>query len=78
IPWLRPDERLTNETAGVYFDARFPASWDPEYRARHCAIVDFEHAWPAEVRERVLGRWTEYGYRNGPGRPPGAGPAEGA
>jgi 4-hydroxy-3-polyprenylbenzoate decarboxylase len=66
IPWLSPEERNSRVTSGAYFDARFPHNWSAEYRESHCAVVDFEHGWPREIQERVLERWTEYGYADPP------------
>jgi 4-hydroxy-3-polyprenylbenzoate decarboxylase len=62
IPFLTPADRARNETAGAYFDARFPHEWPAEYKREHCSVVDFEHAWPREVQDQVLSRWAEYGY----------------
>lgn len=62
ISWLTPSERETNVTSGVYFDARFPHHWSPEYKAQHCTVMDFERGWPKDIQDRVLERWFEYGY----------------
>jgi phenylphosphate carboxylase alpha subunit len=68
IAWLTPDERESNVTCGVYFDARFPHHWSAEYKRKHCTVVDFERGWPQEIQERVLERWAEYGYSAAGGR----------
>jgi UbiD family decarboxylase len=62
IPWLTPEERRDRHTWGAFLDARFPHTWTAEYRDTHTRVVDFENGWPAEIRERVLRRWTEYGF----------------
>jgi len=36
----------------------FPANW-PE--ADGGTIIDLGHAWPAEVRDRALDRWEQFG-----------------
>lgn len=58
FPFLSPQERHEYRGARVLFDATFPADWPVEERPE---IMDFEHAWPAEVRQKVLARWQEYG-----------------
>ena len=62
IPWLTPEERETRITSGVLFDATFPSYWTKEYLQKHCMVVDFERGWPKESTEKVLSRWSEYGY----------------
>jgi UbiD family decarboxylase len=68
LPWLTPAERDSRLTSGAYFDARFPHDWTAEYKAKHCTVVDFARGWPREVQERVLERWTEYGYSSPDGK----------
>ena len=62
-PWVWPEDRAIRRGSKVYFDATFPPEWDDEYRPQ---IVDFERGWPAEVRKKVLDRWAEYGFPDGP------------
>lgn len=65
IPWLTPAERERGrETSGVYWDARFPSEWPEEYKREHCFVTDFEHAWSAETQQKVIQRWSEYGFRS--------------
>ena len=40
------------------FDATFPANW-PE--ADGSTIIDLEHAWPAELRDKALAKWDNLG-----------------
>lgn len=59
-PFLWDDERPYGRGARAVFDANFPYEWPAN---RKPTIVDFEHAWPADVQERVLSRWREYGFK---------------
>lgn len=58
FPFLSAEERSTLTGAAVYYDATFPFEW----KENTPSIVDFQHAWPQEIRERVLSRWREYGF----------------
>jgi phenylphosphate carboxylase alpha subunit len=58
FPFLSSEERQELRGIRVLFDATFPAEWPTEDRP---SIVDFEHDWPVEIREKVLTRWEEYG-----------------
>jgi phenylphosphate carboxylase alpha subunit len=62
-PWVKPEDRAIKRGSKVYFDATFPPEWDHEYRPQ---IVDFERAWPDDVKAKVLDRWREYGFRDDP------------
>ncbi|MDP2727251.1 MAG: UbiD family decarboxylase [Dehalococcoidia bacterium] len=57
-PFLSDEDRSFGRGARVIFDANFPYEWPADRRP---TIIDFEHAWPAEIKERVLSRWQEYG-----------------
>lgn len=57
-PFLSREEKASGGGSRVLFDATFPFHWTPEERP---TIIDFEHAWPAEVKEKVISRWEEYG-----------------
>ena len=58
FPFLSASEKNSRLGAKVAFDATFPAEWPPEEVP---TIVDLQHAWPREVRRKVLERWNEYG-----------------
>jgi phenylphosphate carboxylase alpha subunit len=60
-PWLTPEERQARRGTKVYFDATFPAEWREDELP---VIIDFTHGWPADVQQRVLDRWDEYGIGN--------------
>jgi 3-polyprenyl-4-hydroxybenzoate decarboxylase len=62
-PWVKPEDRAVRRGSKVYFDATFPPEWDHEYKPQ---IVDFESAWPADVRDQVFERWAEYGFEDDP------------
>lgn len=57
-PFLSREEKEKGIGANVLFDATFPYHWSPEERP---TVVDFQHAWPAGIREKVLAKWEEYG-----------------
>ncbi|HZW54813.1 MAG TPA: UbiD family decarboxylase [Nitrososphaerales archaeon] len=61
IPYRTPEEREQNYSFTGYFDCTWPKDWSEEYLGEHCRVVDFENAWPLEMREKVLARWKEYG-----------------
>lgn len=58
MPFINRQERETLVGSRVAFDATFPAEWPKEHTP---TIVDLEHAWPADVVQKVLSRWDEYG-----------------
>jgi 4-hydroxy-3-polyprenylbenzoate decarboxylase len=62
-PWPKPEDRLIKRGSKVYFDATFPPEWPEDYRPQ---IVDFESAWPKDVRDKVFERWAEYGFQDDP------------
>lgn len=55
-PFISREERMKRTTSRAFFDATFPFEWPPEDVP---TIVDLEHAWPPEVRTKVLERWEE-------------------
>lgn len=57
-PFLSREEKASGSGSRVLFDATFPYHWPAEERP---TVIDFEHAWPLEVRGKVLARWEEYG-----------------
>lgn len=57
-PFLSQQEREQRDGSKVLFDATFPLTWPPEEIP---TVIDLEHAWPADVRQRVLARWPEFG-----------------
>lgn len=58
FPFLSMEERKARRGSRVMFDATFPPDIEPP------AVIDFRHGWPAEVQQRVLARWGEYGFEN--------------
>ncbi|MBI4186816.1 MAG: UbiD family decarboxylase [Chloroflexi bacterium] len=59
--YLAPVERRgTDYFTGyhVLFNATFPMEWPKEETP---VIMDWEHGWPADVRQKVLSKWKEYG-----------------
>lgn len=61
IPHLTPEERKTKYSYRGVFDLTWPYDWTSDYLEEHCHVIDFEHAWPEEVRRKVVERWEEYG-----------------
>ena len=61
IPFLSSEERRTLRGARVLFDCTWPKDWSKD---KIPAKSSFDVAWPVEIQERVLKRWTEYGYQS--------------
>jgi len=57
-PFLNREEKVQGIGARVLFDATFPYHWPAEDTP---AVIDFQHGWPEEIREKVLAKWEEYG-----------------
>lgn len=56
FPFLSVEERTARRGSRVLFDATFPVdSYSP-------VVLDFEHGWPVEIQQRVINRWSEYGF----------------
>jgi len=55
-PFLTEIEREQRIGSKLLLDATFPASWDTVP-----TVIDFAHGWPADVQQRVVDRWGEYG-----------------
>ena len=59
FPFLSPEERANLVGAAVCFDATYPFEW----KDGAPKIVDFERSWSKDIREMVLWRWKEYGFK---------------
>lgn len=55
-----PEDRLTGRGAYCLFDATWPKHWKPEDTP---VKASFDVSWPKEIQERVLSKWTKYGYK---------------
>jgi 4-hydroxy-3-polyprenylbenzoate decarboxylase len=53
-PFISEQERRERRTARLLLDCTWPAHWPPGDIPR---TNDFEHAWPAAVRETARGKW---------------------
>jgi len=57
--FLDPDEKFSFHTTKVIYNClladRYPAGERPQRS-------DLEHGWPSDIRQRVLEKWTAYGY----------------
>ncbi len=60
MPFLDDATRQAGRGARAAFDATFPPYWPAEEVPQ---IMDFENGWPAQIRQKVLTRWNEYGIR---------------
>ncbi len=60
LPFLSKSERRAGRSGRVAIDATFPTDWPSEDFPQ---IMDFENGWPAEVQERVIRRWEEFGLK---------------
>jgi 4-hydroxy-3-polyprenylbenzoate decarboxylase len=59
LPFLSPKERLIGDAAGVIFDCTWPKDWPRESIPEKAS---FENLWPADLQERVLKNWENYGF----------------
>jgi len=60
FPFLSQRERESWRGARIAIDATFPPDWPPQEVPQ---IMDFENGWPADIQQKVLTRWKEYGIR---------------
>jgi hypothetical protein len=58
--FLDPDEKFTYHATKVIHNCLLADRFPKEERP---VAADLEHGWPAEVRQRVLKNWNEFGYR---------------
>ncbi len=58
-PFLSKEDKKTGAGARILLDATFPYGWTDEERP---VVIDLEHGWPQDVRDKVLARWGEYGF----------------
>jgi len=63
-PWLTPEERERREAGLWVMDASFPYDWPADYREKHTIVSDFKNGWSEPMKQRVLDRWSEYGYED--------------
>lgn len=62
MPYGTPEERERKETTRWVMNATFPTDWSAAYKAENTRVVGFNQAWSKEVQDRVLSRWSEYGF----------------
>jgi hypothetical protein len=58
IAYLRSGEKMSGMTSKVVYNCLPPEEWDGELPVRS----SFAHAYPAQVRERVIANWHAYGF----------------
>ncbi|MBI4529477.1 MAG: UbiD family decarboxylase [Deltaproteobacteria bacterium] len=61
LPFLPPKERLLGDAAGVIFDCTWPKDWPAESMPVKATL---ENLWPKEIKQRVLGKWEQYGFKD--------------
>jgi phenylphosphate carboxylase alpha subunit len=59
LPFLDPHERKHRIGSMVYFDCTWPLDWKPEDVPKR---MSFRDCYPSEIQEKVLYRWSKYGY----------------
>jgi 4-hydroxy-3-polyprenylbenzoate decarboxylase len=59
VPFLDLHDKMNSRGAGLSFNATTPVEWDP--LAEASSRVSFADSYPPELRQRVLGRWGEFG-----------------
>ncbi len=59
-PYLSPEEVKYNQGVNVYYDCTFPRRWPKEHIAVRSSFKDI---YPEEIQEKVLARWTTYGFK---------------
>jgi 4-hydroxy-3-polyprenylbenzoate decarboxylase len=60
-PFATPAERRLGVAPKVLFDCTFPIDW----AASDVPIkVSFDNVYPKEIQEKVLSKWTTYGFKN--------------
>lgn len=59
--WAFPslEEKQKRSTTKAVFDCTWPTDWPEEHIPRKASL---DALWPAEVRQKVLDKWTQYGY----------------
>jgi len=61
LPFLSPEEKKSGEGAYLLLDGTWPADLSPGEVPK---VSSFSRLWPEEIREKVLGRWKEYGFED--------------
>lgn len=60
-PFASPEERFTQKAPKVIIDCTFPLDWPKAFVPTK---VSFREVYPTEIKEKVLRRWKEYGFRD--------------
>jgi len=60
-PFLDQKNRVLGNGAQVLFDCTFPIHWDR--KTERPALISFNTAYPEEIKQKVLSKWTRYGYK---------------
>jgi 4-hydroxy-3-polyprenylbenzoate decarboxylase len=63
LPFLSPEERKWGRGARVVFDCTWPLDWPRGTAVPPKVAFNSDETYPPEVRENVLARWTEYGFK---------------
>ena len=59
VPFLDPEDRLVGRGAYVVFDCTWPTHWKKEQIP---VKSSFDVIYPKEIREKVLNKWSAYGF----------------
>ena len=60
-PFVSPEERKYGAAPKVIFDCLFPLNWP----ASELPVkVAFNSVYPKEIQEKVLSKWTQYGFKD--------------
>ncbi|OWP61499.1 hypothetical protein CDA63_19100 [Hymenobacter amundsenii] len=59
VAFLKAEEKMSMHTTKVIYNCLAPDEWGDNLPKR----VNFRRAWPAEVQEKVLANWQNYGFK---------------
>jgi 4-hydroxy-3-polyprenylbenzoate decarboxylase len=60
-PYAWPEERKYSRAGKVIFDCLFPPEWPTSMVP---IKVSFDNVYPKEIREKVLSKWNQYGFKD--------------
>ena len=58
-PWASRYEQKSRIGARIYFDCTWPFDWDPSDIPKR---MSFTEAYPSQVQQEALAKWSKYGY----------------
>lgn len=60
LPFSTPHERMHHIGHNCLFDCTWPVDWPKESIPKK---VSFDNIYPEEIKERVLSKWSQYGFK---------------